>query len=82
MDTKTLHGTIHGTTIQLESDPGLADGQQVEVMIRRTTPPPTLTGEGLLRTEGALADDSEWDAIMDEIQQARKQERRPQWEDA
>jgi hypothetical protein len=35
-------------------------------------------GDGLLRTEGALADDLEWDAIMDEIHRARKLERRPQ----
>jgi hypothetical protein len=27
----------------------------------------------------ALADDTEWDAIMQEIQHSRKQERRPQW---
>jgi hypothetical protein len=35
-------------------------------------------GEGFLRTEGALADDPEWDSIMEEIHQARKVERRPQ----
>ena len=29
-------------------------------------------------TEGALADDTEWDAIMEEIHQARKADRRPQ----
>ena len=29
----------------------------------------------------ALADDTEWDAIVEEIYQARKQERRPQLED-
>ena len=30
---------------------------------------------GLLTTEGALADDDEWDAIMDEIHQCRRWER-------
>jgi hypothetical protein len=35
-------------------------------------------GEGILRTAGALADDPYWDAIMEEINQARKVERRPQ----
>jgi hypothetical protein len=30
------------------------------------------TGEGLLRTEGALADDPHWDKIMEEIYQERK----------
>ena len=40
-----------------------------------------LPGEGIRRTEGALADDSEWDAIMEEIHQDRRQERRPQTEE-
>jgi hypothetical protein len=35
-----------------------------------------------LRTEGALATDTEWDAIMDEVHRSRKLERRPQMEDA
>ena len=35
-------------------------------------------GEGFLRTEGALADDTEWDAIMEEIYQARRRDRRPE----
>jgi hypothetical protein len=35
-------------------------------------------GEGFLRTEGALADDTEWDGIMEEIYRARKIERRSQ----
>jgi acyl carrier protein len=40
------------------------------------------SGEGIRRTEGALADDTEWDAIMEEIQQARRRERRPQTEES
>ena len=35
-------------------------------------------GEGILRTAGALADDPEWDTIMEQIYQDRKVERRPQ----
>ena len=77
--TKTLHGIVRGRTIELNEDLDAADGQAVEITVR--TIPPTRNrrpGEGFLRTEGALADDSEWDAIMDEIHQARKVERRPQ----
>jgi hypothetical protein len=34
-------------------------------------------GEGIKRCAGALADDPEWDAIMEEVHQGRKLERRP-----
>ena len=74
---KTLHGKIHGKTIELDEDPGVAEGQEVEVQMKVVPKPTQKTGEGLLRTEGALPDDTEWDAIMDEIHNARKVERRP-----
>jgi hypothetical protein len=76
--TKIVHGVVRGRTIALEDDPGLAEGQAVELTIR-PLPAPTgrQPGEGFLRTEGALADDTEWDAIMEEIYRARKGERRP-----
>ena len=75
--TKTLHGTIHGRTIELDEDPGVAEGQEVEVQMKVVPKSTQKTGEGFLRTEGALADDTEWDAIMEEIYQSRKLERRP-----
>jgi len=74
----TLHGKVHGRTIQLDEDPGVADGQEVEVQVKLIPKVPRKPGEGFLRTEGALADDDEWDDIMDEIHQARKWDRRPQ----
>jgi hypothetical protein len=73
-----LSGIIHGRTIELLADPGLADGQPVEVTIRPS--PPSGTGAGIARTAGALHDDAEWDAIMEQIHEARRQERRPQGE--
>jgi hypothetical protein len=77
--TKLLHGVVRGKTIALEEDLGLADGQVVELTVRAVAPPTSRQpGEGFLRTEGALADDTEWDAIMEEIYQARKHERRSQ----
>ena len=82
MSHKVLRGVFHGNVIELEDDAGISDGERVEVVVRRIVPQGRQPGEGFLRTEGALADDSEWDAIMDEIQRSRKQERRPQWEDA
>jgi hypothetical protein len=76
--TKTLHGKVHGRTIELDEDPGVAEGQEVEVQVKVVPQTVQLTGEGFLRTEGALADDAEWDEIMDEIYRNRKLERRPQ----
>jgi len=67
-----LHGVIHGKIIELAVDPGLIEGQEVEVTVRaahRDAP----WGEGLRRSAGALADS--WqpddDRILDEIRDAR-----------
>ena len=76
--TRLLHGIVHGKTIELDEDPGVAEGQEVEVQMKVVARSARKTCEGFLRTEGALADDTEWDAIMEEIHQARKLERRPQ----
>jgi hypothetical protein len=78
--TKTVHGKVHGKTIELDEDPGVADGQEVEVQIT-VTPPARKWGEGILRIAGALVDDPYWDAIMEEVHRARKIQRRPQVED-
>jgi hypothetical protein len=68
---ETMHGKVHGRTIELDEDPGVAEGQQVEVQLR--VPPGTgrKPGEGFVRIEGALADDTEWDAIMEDADQER-----------
>jgi hypothetical protein len=77
---RRIHGVIHGKTIELDEDLGAAEGQEVEVQVK-LLPPTRKWGEGILRSAGALADDPEWDAIMEEIYQARKLERRQQTED-
>jgi len=74
---KIVHGIVHGKTIELDEDLGLAEGQEVEVQVK-VIQPNRKWGEGILRTAGALADDPYWDAIMEEIYQARKVKRRPQ----
>lgn len=74
---KTVHGVVHGKTIELHDDLGVPEGQEVEVQVEVVEPERTW-GEGILRTAGALADDPHWDAIMEEIHRARKVERRPQ----
>jgi hypothetical protein len=74
--TNMLHGKVHGRTIELDQDPGVADGQEVEVQMKIIQMSARKPGEGFIRTEGALADDLEWDGIMEELYKARKNERR------
>ncbi len=75
--TRFFHEVVHGKTTALEEDLGLAEGQTVELTVRTVVPPTgRQPGEGLLRTEGALADDPHWDAIMTEIYQERKRDTR------
>lgn len=78
--TRVLQGTVHGRTIALQDDLGLAEGQIVELTIRPiVSPTGRQPGEGFLRTEGALADDPHWDAIMEEVYQERKNESRKEF---
>jgi hypothetical protein len=68
---RSLHGRVHGKTIELDDDLGVVDGQEVEVQVR-IVQPARKWGEAILRTAGALADDPEWDTIMEQIYQDRK----------
>jgi hypothetical protein len=72
MITRVRRGVVHGNTIELIDEAGLFDGAEVEVVVRQREANPPATGRGLQSTEGALADDAEWDAIMDEVQEARR----------
>lgn len=75
-----VRGVIHGRIVELESDPGLPDGETVELRILSHT-----NGHdpkrGWQHLEGILADDPEWDQIMAEIHEQRKVEQRPQLDD-
>ena len=72
--TSNLQGVIHGKIIELASDPGLRQGQEVEVTLRPATTAESW-GDGLRRAAGALADSwrSEDDEILDRIQEDRVQ---------
>ena len=74
--TKLAQGTVHGKTIELTEDLGLAEGQQVEVQVTALPEKPQW-GDGIRRTAGALADDPHWDEIMEEVYRGRHVERRP-----
>jgi hypothetical protein len=73
---KTLHGKIHGKMIELNEDPGLTEGQEVEVTVQAAKPVPGI--EGLKRCAGALADDwtDEDDRILEWLRQERKRDTR------
>jgi hypothetical protein len=74
---KTIHGKVHGKTIELFEDLGVAEGQEVEVQVKVAFPAKTW-GEGLRRCAGALADEwtEEDDRILSEIYQDRKRDNR------
>ena len=57
---KVLHGKVNGRTIEFSENLGLSDGQEVEVQVRALPKAAPKPGDGLLRTEGALVDDTEW----------------------
>jgi hypothetical protein len=69
---EAIPGVIHGRTIELETDPGIEDGQAVEVLVRvvkRTK----AWGEGIRLSAGAMAE--HWteddDRILEEIRRDR-----------
>ncbi len=73
--TKTVHGVVHGKTIELDEDLGVSEGQEVEVQVKLVTKNGTW-GEGIRRSAGGWNDHPEMGAVMDKIQQDRKLERR------
>ena len=75
--TKVLHGVVHGKTIELSEVPGGADGQEVEVVVKFSTPSRPW-GDGIRASAGGWADYPEMDSVMERIQQNRKLERPPQ----
>ena len=56
---------------RLDEDPGVSEGQEVEVQVRILQPAKNW-GEGILRSAGGWADYPEMDAIMEKIHQERK----------
>lgn len=74
---KSLHGVVHGQTIELSEPISVADGQEVEVTIKVvSTKHPW--GEGLRRCAGALS--KNWtkddDRILADIQRDRSDDQR------
>ena len=76
---KVLHGVVHGKIIELSEPAGVADGQEVEVVVRFSMPSRPW-GEGIRNSAGGWADQwtEEDDRILEQIQQDRKRETRPE----
>lgn len=76
---KIIHGVVHGRTIELAEDPGVADGQHVEVVVN-AMPQSKPWGEGIRNSAGALADSwtQEDDKILEELYLSRKRDTRPE----
>lgn len=67
-----LKGVVHGKTIELETEPGLPEGQQVTIIVRPSLPP----GEGIRQSAGGWADAGpEFDSWLDEVQRSRQHDR-------
>jgi hypothetical protein len=77
---KTVHGIIRGRTIELSEALDVAEGQEVEVQVTvvRTA---KAGDEGFTRVAGALEDDREWEAIMEEVYFGRQLVRRSQMDE-
>jgi hypothetical protein len=64
-----LRGVIRGKTIELDSEPGLPDGQAVAVTMQPLLPP----GEGIRRSARAWGDaGDDLDAWLEEMRRSRK----------
>ena len=75
----SIQGIIHGKTIELAEDPGIEDGQHVEVDVRIISPARKY-GDGILRSAGGWGGHPELDTVMETIQLERKHERRTESE--
>ena len=78
--TKTIHGRVHGRTIELDEDLGVPDGQEVRVTVEPLASPEPgqlPPGEGLRRAFGAWAGEAEeLDKFLDWNREQRKVGRR------
>lgn len=75
MSERVWKGTVHGKVVKFDDTTGIAHGDEVEVIVVARRNAQSVPGAGLRRSEGALADDPEWDAIVEKLEAGRKDER-------
>lgn len=67
-----LHGVVHGKTIELSEEPGLPNGQAVQVFLY----PELAAGEGLRQSAGGWSDaGEELDRFLEETRRSRRESR-------
>ena len=72
---ENLRGVVHGKVIELESDIGLPDGQEVTVSVRPLAAKREAS-DGLQRSAGTWADDPDGlDAYLEENRRVRQLDR-------
>ena len=68
---------MRGNAIEVTEPIGVADGEEVEVLVRAAEPN-AKWGDGIRESARGWSEYAEMDQIMQQIQQERKSERRPQ----
>jgi hypothetical protein len=68
---KVIEGIIRGRTIELQGDPGLGEGQAVQVTLR-VLPDRAARDAAVLRIAGSMADDPEFDDAMEQVRRDRE----------
>jgi len=76
---EVMFGVVYGKTILLKDDPGIQEGQEVEVIVRvrtATTPEPPPGLEGIRSAAGLMADYTKKDdEILEEIYRDRQSDK-------
>ncbi len=68
--TRSIHGILHGKTIELDEDLGLSDGEEVNVIVKPVNP--RVWGEGIRRSAGAAADVPGFDDAFEQLARERE----------
>ena len=68
---RILQGVVHGRIIELSEDPGVTDGQQVQIILT-AVPSRGVWGEGIRRSAGAAAGIAGFDEAFRQVEQERK----------
>lgn len=71
MVNRSMQGVVHGRTIHLSEDPGIADGQQVQIVVLSVASSEPW-GDGIRRSAGAAADVSGFDEAFRQVERDRK----------
>lgn len=70
-----LEGIINGRTIELLKDPGFPQGRRIVVRLEDHTTPLQAWGEGLRQSAGAAANMPDSDALLEQLERERKNEK-------